>query len=478
MRLLGQHSTRVALFVGLFAVTAVIGLSHPSGAQAFTRGFQIYNLSGYSLRLQSTEGAYFSKPDDGEVIDPGVYRDFEVIFYEFSENDAVAHFDVLDDNGGVVGHVDVDMTVYAGNNFGGVSSACSVHSDGPNLGPCQAGDQQQAIKFLDPPGTVHDIPARQGEAQATVLKQLCGDDSQASCTFAPTGETHVDSPQHQVGDALINNTDEEQETTINASDTVGSSDSVSVSLSAETTLFETVTVAIETSYNHTWTDSKTFSQSVDVHCPAHNRCVILATQPMLRDAGDFTVTLDNTTWHLRDVYFDTPDPTGNGGAYEVDSTALSPSEEASLPPTFAPENDAQDNYSVPQVAVNDPTTDPRLQLSAPPQSRCPDQGGGIVGQPVHACIMLTSTQEPGRLVYALGTIDIDARVAGLVVQRWTISNLTVDQSRVLDFTSQVPAAGCVTLEASAEHAIGASSQECGPTSAAGVSNTRLARPRG
>ena len=34
--------------------------------------------------------------------------------------------------------------------------------------------------------------------------------------------------------------------------------------------------------------------------------------PMFRDTGDFSITLGNTTWRLHDVYFDSPNPDGNG----------------------------------------------------------------------------------------------------------------------------------------------------------------------
>ena len=33
---------------------------------------------------------------------------------------------------------------------------------------------------------------------------------------------------------------------------------------------------------------------------------------MLRDTGNFTITLGNTTINVTDVYFDSPDPDGNG----------------------------------------------------------------------------------------------------------------------------------------------------------------------
>ena len=52
--------------------------------------------------------------------------------------------------------------------------------------------------------------------------------------------------------------------------------------------------------------------------------------PLLRSTGDFTLKLANTTWHLRDVYFDTPDPNGSG-AYKVNSVPTPRSLAAPVP---------------------------------------------------------------------------------------------------------------------------------------------------
>jgi hypothetical protein len=140
----------------------------------------------------------------------------------------------------------------------------------------------------------------------------------------------MESPTHQVGNALINNTDEEQETDVTISDTVGSTDSVEISVKVGAKLFKVVDVSVTAKYSHEWTREHTFEQKVRVRCPAHTKCWIMGIAPMLRDTGDFHLTLGNTTWNVRGVYFDSPDPNGNG-AYEVDSQALSASEQASLP---------------------------------------------------------------------------------------------------------------------------------------------------
>jgi hypothetical protein len=53
---------------------------------------------------------------------------------------------------------------------------------------------------------------------------------------------------------------------------------------------------------------------------------------MIRDTGDFTVTMGNTTWNLTNVYFDCPDPDGAEN-FGYDEHALTPAQVASLPPT-------------------------------------------------------------------------------------------------------------------------------------------------
>ena len=73
---------------------------------------------------------------------------------------------------------------------------------------CNAdGEDATQAQFVDEPGTVIDIPAGRGQAQAGVLEQLCSaDSSPATCTFSPTSQVEVDSPTHVVGPPLINKT--------------------------------------------------------------------------------------------------------------------------------------------------------------------------------------------------------------------------------------------------------------------------------
>ena len=106
------------------------------------------------------------------------------------------------------------------------------------------------LTLYDQPGTVFDIPAGQGQAQAAALKQFCAADNAATCTFTANSEAKVDSPSHQVGDALSNPTDEDQDTRISTQDTVETSDSVGVALKVGAKIAGVVEVSVEAKYEH------------------------------------------------------------------------------------------------------------------------------------------------------------------------------------------------------------------------------------
>jgi hypothetical protein len=77
-------------------------------------------------------------------------------------------------------------------------------------------------------------------------------------------------------------------------------------------MFELVNVSISATYGHTWTTSHEFDESMTATVPPKTKVRLDDAPQMLRDTGNFTITLGNTTIHVTDVYFDSPDPDGNG----------------------------------------------------------------------------------------------------------------------------------------------------------------------
>lgn len=325
---------RALMLAGLVPAALAGAVLFPPAASAATRGFHVYNVSGHPIKFDHIccigNGATFdSTPAAGAVQQPGFgYDDFEETYYFLSDTQATAVYQILGDDGAQIGTFNATMAVGA---TGNVGAGCStdVGTCTPNGDPAN-NVGQYTFTLLDAPGTVHDIPAGQGQAQRAVLNQLCVNGNAATCTFTATKEDKIDSPDHPVGRALINNTDEEQDTDVTISDTVGATDSVDVGLKVGGKILGVVEVEVSAKYSHEWTREHTFEQRVTVHCRAHYRCWITGTAPMLRDTGEFSLTLANTTWRLHDVYIDSPDPTGQG-AYSVNDEPLTAGERASLP---------------------------------------------------------------------------------------------------------------------------------------------------
>jgi hypothetical protein len=313
----------VALAGAIMAPTAAAAPMHdapgPSAAARvdYSQGFHIYNLSSHRLKLVSVTGSgnFEGRPNDGDILQPGVgYHDWEVQYRWVSPQFDRVTYQILDDGGQVVGKLTADLTV-TGDVPPAVDSDCST-----TFGTCSADDK--TLTFTDPPGTVIDLPAGQGEAQAQSLKQFCQQGSAAMCTFTPTKEEHTLGPAHQFGNAVQNYTDEEDDTTVSAKDTVVTTDSVGVEVSTQAEIAEVVKVAVSATYGRQWTTEHDFSQDVDVKVAPHREAWVEVSQPLIRDTGDFTMTLGNTTWKLHDVYFDSPDQNGTG-TYAIKDKPLS-----------------------------------------------------------------------------------------------------------------------------------------------------------
>lgn len=73
-----------------------------------------------------------------------------------------------------------------------------------------------------------------------------------------------------------------------------------------------VDASLTATYHHEWTTSHEFEESMDAHVPAMTKVWLEDAPQMIRDTGNFTITVGKTTINLTAVYFDSPDPDGNG----------------------------------------------------------------------------------------------------------------------------------------------------------------------
>jgi hypothetical protein len=443
---------RIVATVALMAVlTSVAALAIPSAASALTGGFDVFNLSSYKLKLVAVEGdrSFESSPDIGSVMNLASSQHAEVNLWAFTVQRNTFSYDAIAPDGSVAGRVRVQFELTSG----GAQFTYCVSVQGPLR--CETGGSSRRAEILDPPGTVHEIPPREGQAQAEVLSSLCIADTSAKCAFTPTRQDSVISPTHPVGNELVNNTDQEQETRVEIRDRVGWSNSVGLDVEVGGELFEVVKVSVTAKYEHEWTGEHTFIQEVTVHCRPLHRCWIMATAPLLRSTGDFTLKLANTTWHLRDVYFDTPDPNGSG-AYKVNEVPLTPSERESLGPHARTIHVIRGRFTTPsedQPTVARPSL--HLSVDGPASVRA--------GSNPRFSLILGRTQPRGHVTYRLGQVAVTEH-AGRITRRLLTSASAPGSSRRLRFRIRVPRRAngefCLHLNASAKHARGAHARRC------------------
>ena len=273
---------------------------------AATRRFTVSNLSDKSLRYMGSDAVHANDPfpASGTVIKPGGQLSVEVTFWFLYDQKVTSAFDVLDDNGSVVGKVQMDMKL---------DGFANPSSDGWWRGATsgQVKSDGYTIAVLNTAGTVTTIPAGQGQAQAGILEQYC-QLGNASCQFTPTKHENVLGPRHVVGNMVYNNMPDSQNTTITVSDTVGATDSINIAASVKVSIMKIVEATVSTTYGHTWTTSHTFTQAEQLAIRPYYKAWLEAAEPMNRYTGDFVVTMGNTTWNLQDVSFDSPNPSGAG----------------------------------------------------------------------------------------------------------------------------------------------------------------------
>lgn len=273
---------------------------------AATRRFTVSNLSDKSLRYMGSDAVHANDPfpASGTVIKPGGQLGVEVTFWFLYDQKVTSAFDVLDDNGNVVGKVQMDMKL-----DGFASPSSDGWWKGATSGQVKA--DGYTIAVLNTAGTVTTIPAGQGQAQAKILEQYC-QLGNATCEFTPKKHENVLGPRRVVGNMVYNNMPDSQNTTITVSDTVGSTDSLQIAASVKVSIMKIVEATVSTTYGHTWTNSHTFTQAEQLSIRPYYKAWLEAAEPMNRYTGDFVVTMGNTTWNLQDVFFDSPNPNGAG----------------------------------------------------------------------------------------------------------------------------------------------------------------------
>jgi len=292
----------------------------------YSRGFHVTNLSGNPIKLTSVTGenSFDGRAADGSILQPGVgYQDFEMTYYFARDTFNTLNYAMLDANGNTTATFHYLIAV-----GGDGSTASEFHVDSGAVSGDASGT---TLDVKDGTGTVHTITGDRAQAQAATLKQFCAQSTAATCAFSPTSETAVDGPSHVLVTETNNGTEPAQLSATKGDD-VSATDSVDISATVGGSIAGIVDASVTGSYGHTWSTGHSFTTGVVNTVPAGYYGEITAIAPMIRDTGDFTITMGNTTWNLQGVYFDTPNPDG-AEHFGYDQHQLTQTQKDTLPKT-------------------------------------------------------------------------------------------------------------------------------------------------
>jgi hypothetical protein len=312
---LEMTNRRWARIVATVVTCSAVGVMvTPALASASSKGFQIRNLTGSSVTLQSIDthsGQPFevvkgiaNKPRTGTVLKPA--------------GDPL-HVELATDVGGVTAtlhFLDATGRTYVADLHSYVPDGHDTHAecseDGkPNEGCTIDGGSEDTVTFLDKPGTVIHMPASNPDVQRKLLADLCNEPSGATCEFQPIGDPlHTTAASAVAGKPVVNCSAATVPLDYAFTHTHHSTNSIGVKIGATASwnlFFGKVTASIEAAYGYKWGDDDTYAQTIHLDVAPGNIAYVTVSAPVIRATGTFSLEIANTTWLLDGMTFDSPD---------------------------------------------------------------------------------------------------------------------------------------------------------------------------
>lgn len=325
---------RAAFLVAI--CTGCVALVHVTTASAATQGFDIVNLTGATLRLDSIDafGAQpvFERetpaPRKGDLLEPGADIHIELYSKYSIVNNSNRREVLLDFSqfpaSSAAPKRKFSLYLATGNALelpSQVSMTCTTTSQCPVDGT--------TATMLDPAHTNITIPASNAPAQAAVLQDVCTKESGATCEFTPLERDPTTHPSEPVSDPVINcSKTQKVRVTEKAEHTVGTTNSVEAggSVEVESNFFiGKVKASVEFKYGHEWLDEYKYGKDIEVEIEPHQVAWVEHSAPVIRFTGDFKLTIGNTSFTLTGAYFDNPDK-GRTGKFYVRYDEATPAE--------------------------------------------------------------------------------------------------------------------------------------------------------
>ncbi|WP_147292033.1 hypothetical protein [Mycolicibacterium aichiense] len=281
-----------------------------------TQGYTIYNLTGKPVTVigyGTTELPENGLPKPGTVIPVGGTARTEVI-YNFLRTTTVEPVLRVGPDGTIF---TADLTVGP---FNGASSTCGAVGGSER---CSA--DGKTVVLVQAPGANTVIGPDQAATQARIIEALCKDGGIGKCEFKPETESEGLSAPKNVASPIINRGQNPIKRTLKLIDVRSQTDSLNITAKASfSNLTKTINAEIQTAYGHTWTFTKTFEEDIEVTTPPGYTTTVTTRQPVWQVTGTFTVIVDDSTFTLTGVQFNTPIKQDDFGSYEVTDTPNAP----------------------------------------------------------------------------------------------------------------------------------------------------------
>lgn len=313
-----MRGKRSKVVVGALGAGLGVMLILAASASARTRGFDIWNLTSDTLRVTNVKatsnppgeevfekGPGATPPHVGQILKPG--EDLHVeLQNQLTGADRTAQIQFS--SGGT--------PVYSAILRNWADTACLKGGNDPH----QCTVDGDTIRFLDPPGSVHVVDKEEILDQRDALRDLCN--QARECVFTPEDHFPAFTQSHVVGEA-VTACDLEVKTTLRGTEKVATTNSVDISIEAGIDFFEIFKAGMKVKYGYERTTEHEFGQDIEVTIPEQTRAWVTGSAPVIRDVGTYRLNLGNTTWVLKNVAFDSPDPDPKRhGTYIADSRKL------------------------------------------------------------------------------------------------------------------------------------------------------------
>ncbi|BCT74386.1 hypothetical protein SCMU_02280 [Sinomonas cyclohexanicum] len=146
------------------------------------------------------------------------------------------------------------------------------------------------------------------DTQARLLNDACkGENAEQNCFYTPKSVEFITDSPKPYGAPVANPYDSKMTMGVKSEHVVGTSNTVGVEFSTTLTLWKIWENSLKVSYQHTWTDSRSFSQSVDVDVPPHTEYWFTIAASLDRVTGDFLVRANGKVFRIENATVVLPD---------------------------------------------------------------------------------------------------------------------------------------------------------------------------